>query len=932
MDKERQNAYYRLVNTLLTCASGKELEILQAHPDLLDAGLVKTIRVEAKMLAERGDENGASRLRSFIVLIATAMGNLPTPLEAIADKLLHQGVEQFQSSQFEAAIEFLQKALTIYREIENHIGEAYSLNNLGEVYRMQGKYYIAIDYYQQSLTINPEKGNSSSIAAALNNLGLTYHSLGQYQKAIDYHEQSLLIKRNIGDRSEIALAVGNLGNAYDCLGQCQNAIKHYQESLEIDREIGNSYGVAASLVNLGKAYLFLGQYQNAIKHFQDAINIAVEIDNKYVQAKSLSNMGNAYQLLGQYQMAINYHQQSLAIKQEIGNREGEANSLNSLGNAYDYQKKYQMAIDFYHKSLDIAQELGYRHGESNSLGNLGNLCYSQRQYQEAIKLYQQTIATKREIGDLEGVVNYLNNLGLVYNSLEQYQDAIKSHQESLTIAQEIDSPLGEGASLNNLGFALLRFNKLANAENTLSKAIEVWESLRLELDDTLKISIFEEQARTYQLLQEVLIAQNQYNAALAIAERGRARAFVELLAERLSLQSTNQLAITPPTLQEIQQIAKEQKSILVEYSIVDSENLLLIWVIKPNGEIAFRQVALEPLKQQNTSLSDLVLQARKSLGIKDHKEKLRGVTVTTTDEPPALIKHISQPLRQLYEYLIVPIINLLPDDPNAPVIFIPQGSLFLVPLPALQNAAGKFLIEHHTILTAPSIQTLKLTRQQREQVGTIHESPLQSQDVLVVGNPTMPTIPLTQPPQQLIPLPGAEAEAKVIASLLNTQAIIGDKATKIHIEELMPNARLIHLATHGLLNDIKQLGVPGAIALAPSDEDNGFLTAGEILEMKLNAELVVLSACSSGQGKITGDGVIGLSRCLFAAGVPSVIVSLWKVGDNSTQFLMSQFYQNLQSGMNKAQALRQAMLTTMKKKQYSRPKSWAAFTLIGEAE
>jgi CHAT domain-containing protein len=107
----------------------------------------------------------------------------------------------------------------------------------------------------------------------------------------------------------------------------------------------------------------------------------------------------------------------------------------------------------------------------------------------------------------------------------------------------------------------------------------------------------------------------------------------------------------------------------------------------------------------------------------------------------------------------------------------------------------------------------------------------------------MPTIPLTEPPQTLHPLPGAEAEANAIASLLNTQAIIGDKATKVYIEKLMPKARLIHLATHGLLDDIKQLGVPGAIALAPSGNDNGFLTAGEILEMKLNAELIVLSAC-----------------------------------------------------------------------------------------
>ncbi|BAZ48475.1 WD-40 repeat-containing protein [Nostoc sp. NIES-4103] len=99
--------------------------------------------------------------------------------------------------------------------------------------------------------------------------------------------------------------------------------------------------------------------------------------------------------------------------------------------------------------------------------------------------------------------------------------------------------------------------------------------------------------------------------------------------------------------------------------------------------------------------------------------------------------------------------------------------------------------------------------------------------------------------------------------------------------------------------------------------------------MKLNAELVVLSACETGQGKITGDGVIGLSRSLIAAGVPSVVVSLWSVDDKSTKLLMTEFYRQMQQNPNKATALRQAMLLTMK--QYPQPKYWAAFTLIGES-
>ncbi len=111
----------------------------------------------------------------------------------------------------------------------------------------------------------------------------------------------------------------------------------------------------------------------------------------------------------------------------------------------------------------------------------------------------------------------------------------------------------------------------------------------------------------------------------------------------------------------------------------------------------------------------------------------------------------------------------------------------------------------------------------------------------------------------------------------------------------MAQAQIIHLATHGLLQygDPQASGIrdiPGAIALAPSAASDGLLTSAEILTMKLNAELVVLSACATGRGDITGDGVVGLSRALITAGVPSIIVSLWLVPDAPTSELMREFY------------------------------------------
>ncbi|MEC4887187.1 MAG: CHAT domain-containing protein [Scytonema sp. PMC 1070.18] len=145
-----------------------------------------------------------------------------------------------------------------------------------------------------------------------------------------------------------------------------------------------------------------------------------------------------------------------------------------------------------------------------------------------------------------------------------------------------------------------------------------------------------------------------------------------------------------------------------------------------------------------------------------------------------------------------------------------------------------------------------------------------------------------------------------MATLLHTNPIIGKQATKTEIIRQITEVKLVHLATHGLLNEIKSLRMPGAIALSPSASDNGFLTTEDILKLKLQADLVVLSACRSGQGDITGDGVVGLSRSLTAAGISSIVVSLWAVNDLSTAFLMVKFYQMLLQGLSPAVALNKA--------------------------
>ncbi|MEG4078560.1 CHAT domain-containing tetratricopeptide repeat protein [Microcoleus sp. Pol8_D6] len=858
---------------------------------------------------------------------------LPVVAQAIdarfieADRLIQQGLQQYQTGQFPAVLNSWQQALQIYRAIKNRQGEGVALGNLGAVYINLGDYAKGIEYTQQSLAIVREIKDRQGEGRVLGFLGAAYGALSNYAKTIEYAQQSLAIAGSLKDRYGEGFALSNLVRAYRSLGNYVKAIKYSQQWLAIARSIKDRKGEGNALGNLGKAYSSLGNYAKAIEYAQQSLAIARSIKDRQGEGEALGNLGNAYSSLGNYAKAIEYTQQWLAIARSIKDRKGEAGALGNLGGTYHSLGNSAKAIEYLQQSLAIARSIKDRQGEAGLLGNLGVVYHSLGSSVKAIEYTQQYLAIARSIKDRQGEGMALGNLGAAYLFLGNSAQAIEYIKQSLVIAREIKNRDGEGMALNNLGVGFLKAGNLTEAEKMLVNGIQVWESMRQMLgsNDANKVSIFEEQARTYRTLQEVRVAQNNPIAALEIAERGRARAFVDLLTERLSSGSTNPVITPAPNGEQIRQIAKAQNATLVQYSIISDnfqiqgkqvgrESALYIWVIQPTGEITFRQVDLKPLWQKhNASLASLIIGNQEFLAVRS-----RSSFGSTQPQPD---------LPTLHQLLIDPIASLLPKDPNAHVIFIPQGSLFQVPFPALQDANGTYLIQKHRILTAPSIQVLALTRQQRQKLA-----PQQSHSgrALVLGNPTMPSVSLSlgEPKRQLSPLPGAEAEARAIAPLLNTQATIGAQGTKAAIVQKMPQASIIHLATHGLLDNVRGLG--SAIALAPSGSDDGLLTAEEIFDMKLQANLVVLSACNTGEGRITGDGVIGLSRALISAGVPSVIVSLWAVPDAPTSELMQAFYQNLQNNPDKAQALRQAMLTTMKT--HPQPRNWAAFTLIGEAE
>jgi CHAT domain-containing protein/Tfp pilus assembly protein PilF len=622
-------------------------------------------------------------------------------------------------------------------------------------------------------------------------------------------------------------------------------------------------------------------------------------------------LGNAYESLGDYDSAIAAQNTSLALAQSSQAAHLEATALMNLGGLYSLQGDIEAAIAQYQTGIALARDLGNVRSAAYGLNNLGGAYQQQGDFQQAIAHFQESLALAEQTGNRALQATVLTNLGVAQEDLGALETALAAHKQSVAIARTLEDPKLLANALNNLAHTQLQTGDLGDAETALQESVALLATLREGLTDADKVAVFDTQIYTYNLLMQVQVAQGDYEAALEASEQGRARALVDLVAGQ-------EQAPSAPNIDEIRQVAHQLNATLVEYAVVPEEDFtvqgrqrgkagqIFIWVVAPSGEISFRQVALGEV---DLSLNDQVQQSRSALGALG---RVRGLGVQATTNAPAATSQ----LQQIHQQLIDPIADVLPSNPDDLVVLIPHESLFYLPFAALQDAEGRYLVERHTLLTAPTIQLLDLT------LETAPTTP--AAQSLVVGNPTMPSETTLQP------LPGAEAEAAAIARIFDTEAILGDAATESRVVDRMQDANVIHLATHGLLDyvdDRDRVPIAGAIALAPSDTADGFLTAREISQLSLTAQLVVLSACDTGLGEVTGDGVVGLSRSLLAAGADSTVVSLWAVPDAPTADLMVAFYEGLQRGENKAVALRQAMLQTMEA--YPNPLAWAAFVLVG---
>jgi CHAT domain-containing protein len=727
-------------------------------------------------------------------------------------------------------------------------------------------------------------------------------------------------------------------------------------------------------LTLEKAYYLVFLPQNLVQYgntLSEADKKAIIEDMPKIQEFLEKNDGKiewdkictVYQIAEDWKRAINACKKELESQQsniEQGQVLGELginDPFTQLAEAYIGAGEYDNAINYLNKGLEFSKvghllglpkETNFKFSYLLSM-RLGTIYLKLGNYQESIKYFQQAL-----------------------DNVSSNQQAFMCETCQTSEFHGIVSSIHEG-----IAFALLWQGNLQEAEKSFTEAMKNDEISWEQTVSFLKPPYIEggmtegnlvNEVSSYPYgLQELKVKQGKYNEALELAEMGRTRILSYLISK------SNDTSIT---ISEIQQLARKKNATIVKYSWLESPKIY-IWVIQPSGEIHFSQVdlsqpSINPQQTQGHSfargislnsnsyinskllipLGILLIGISLSYFLLRHRKPLMIVGIVASgltssflffqqNQTPSLnidnkslvqltqqtfatvrsnnrdtlsnavtaktCQDQNQCLDRLSQILIAPIAKFLPKNPEESVIFIPDRELFRVPFAALKTADGK-----HPIQISPSIQTLQLIDQESSN-NTLNLT----SNALIVGNPTMPKM---ENGQQLPALPGTEKEAQVISNFLGTQPLIGEQANIQNVTGQMPNADIIHLATHGNSQ---------SIALAPAEGQTGFLS-GEIYGMNLRANLVVLSACDTGLGDITSDGVVGIARPFMAAGVKSVVVSLWSVPDAATSDLMIEFYNNLKTKPNKAQALQQAMLTIMK--QHPEPVNWAGFILVGEAE
>ncbi|MCC5946076.1 MAG: CHAT domain-containing protein [Bernardetiaceae bacterium] len=842
---------------------------------------------------------------------------------------------------------------------EKHPEYASSLNSLAILYWSMGKYAQAERLYRESLQIRKENLGEEhpEYASSLNNLAALYVDMGNYEKAEPLYKESLQIKKEtLGEKHpDYASSLNNLAILYKEMGSYAQAELLYKESLQIRKEtLGKKHpDYAKSLNNLAILYVAMGNYNQSEPLYKESLQIRKEIlGEKHPEyAVSLNNLAILYWNMGNYKKAEQLHKESLQINKEaLGEKHPSyAMSLNNLGTLYKDIGNYDQSEPLYKESLQIRKEiLGEKHPDyATSLYNLGLLYQKKGAFEQALPFYRQAKANKNQqiknllptLSEKERIA-YLNSIQAYFNGFQVF--TIAHHKEKPSIIAEL-------------------YDQTLFTKGIVFSSTQKMRQQILNSEDSLLIADFDRwklQKNTYNKLMEKGQTEIQKTGINLDSMAAQINELEKVLSKRSALFAENVQVKSYKWQQVREKLDKNEAVVEIIRTLKTVGHDSLGKSIKDIVYIAF---FVTPKTKKQPEM--LILENGNELENKYFNYYKRTIEFKIEDENSynQYWKPIEDKLKQLHK------------KGFDKIYFSPDGVYHQISLNSLRNPkTDKFLLEYQNIqLIGTSRDLIELGTSNKVDLSQNFENyrtfllgyptyNLEGQDKEAIESEEHSFSSLQRIIGQrgaVAVLPGTKAEIEVIKTYFNkknikTQILLETDANEENFKKIA-SPTILHVATHGFFvpqiektevktvqeainrkildNPFMRSGLLLAGCETPKPEgEDGILTAEEAMNLSLeNTELVVLSACETGLGDIqNGEGVFGLQRAFQQAGAKTVLMSLWKVSDEATQLLMSEFYKNLLSGKSKREAFKDAQFSL--KAKYPEPYFWGAFVMVGE--
>lgn len=824
-------------------------------------------------------------------------------------------------------------------------------NNIAFPYLYTGDYDKAISYQQKAKTMYESLGNDYALSFVLNGIFLTLRDLNLHEQANTYIRESMALREDLDNPDLKDVSYHNMALNFNDLGKRDSAIIFYHKSLEISRMLDNPFDITQTLLNIGLMYEQSGDYDNALAYYNEALQTNYKTERPVSISNNLMRLANVAILNDDLDNARTFYNEALSWLEQTNSPKTHADLYLNLATLEIRSQNFESAKGYISEAFYLSDENGFQAQQIQAytlLGELYNLTGEPRnslnEYKKAYQLSKQRTLPNRIIPSID--------LAKAYHSTDS-DSAFLYAEEAFALIDSIRT------NVAGLTFRSGLFSQYAGFYNEVA-------SWYVKDKNYEKAYDLIESAKARVLMDELAEAENKFlqqlDESTLIRKQQMSKKIDQLYNQIYEAENDDDIQILNDQLRDLefkyQSFINEIRQNIPEWRRFEYPEPLTseqIMALIPDGaailEYAYAGQDLMIFLVTSDELRSVIVEDLSGNAPKDHltelissyRDKIIG------QSPITELNVLSQPL---YEILVkLPLSTTDTQIDN--LLIVPEGNLTFLPFEAL-HTGHNYLIEELNIKYLPSASIYPF-------IQSPHRT-TQFDMLAVAGSGFTENSLGTEVSSQnnFASLPSTLIEVEsIIKAFSNTKILKNDDVTEAGLKSHdLSQFRFLHFATHGNIDEVNP-SQSGLILSKKADVESlfgedGYLNSSEISGLTLNADLVTLSACNTGMGKVvTGEGLIGLQRSFLSAGASSVMVSLWSIYDRSTADFMSEFYSMLKTHESadygivnrtldwfgiyehplfdyKAKAMRDAKLAMISHPYYSHPIHWAPFILIGK--